>query len=58
MKYMVAHPAYNSAVHVLIGLGVGVLITYPYVGSHPVRVGGLLLALGILGHLYPLFSRK
>ena len=57
MKYMVAHPVYNSAVHVLIGMGIGILITYPYI-DHPVRIGAILVALGIAGHLYPLFAKK
>ena len=56
--YFKAHVCYNSIVHFLGGMGVGVLITYPYVGTHPVRVGGALLALSVLGHLYPLVKGK
>lgn len=56
-KYLVAHPMYNSAVHVLAGMGIGILVTYPYI-DHPMKVGGLLLALGIAGHLYPLTVKK
>lgn len=57
-KYMEANAMYNSLVHFLIGLGVGVLITYPYIGIHPVRVGGLLVAVGLAMHLYPLVAKK
>ncbi len=56
-KYMAAHPVYNSAVHVLIGLGVGILITYPFI-DHPVRLGGALLALGLAGHIYPFVAKR
>lgn len=54
---MAEHPVYNSTIHVLIGLGIGILITYPYI-VNPVRIGGTLLLLGLLGHLYPLFAKK
>ncbi|OGD63275.1 hypothetical protein A2160_02095 [Candidatus Beckwithbacteria bacterium RBG_13_42_9] len=58
MTYFKNHVCYNSVVHVLAGLGIGILITYPYVGIHPVRVGGTLLILALLGHIYPLFVKK
>jgi len=58
LKYFSLHPYYNSVVHVLIGLGLGILITYPLVGEHPVRWGIALVALGLLGHLYPLMAKK
>lgn len=55
-RYLAKHPTYNAAVHILTGMGIGVLVTYPYI-DHPVRVGGVLLAVGIIGHLYPLLDR-
>lgn len=58
VKYLSAHPVYNSTVHVLIGAGIGVLVTYPFIGDHPLRWGVGLLALGVAGHLYPLFVKK
>lgn len=58
MKYMRAHPMYNSTIHVLAGMGIGALITYPYLLPHPVRWGVVLLALGVAGHLYPLVTRR
>ena len=56
--YFKKHPKFNDVVHVLVGMGVGILITYPLVGSHPVRWGVGLLALGVAGHLYPLVVKK
>lgn len=56
--YFSKHVMYTSFVHAVAGMGLGILITYPYVGTHPVRVGVGLLALGTLGHLYPLFASK
>lgn len=55
--YFKKFPSYNSLVHVIIGLGLGVLITYPLVGSHPVRWGLGLLVIGLAGHLYPLMGK-
>lgn len=56
-KYFKEHPTYNSIVHVASGIGIGILLARPYV-NHPVRVGLLLLLLSILGHLYPLLTKK
>lgn len=53
-KYFAGHPYYNAATHLLIGVGVGILITYPLVVTHPVRWGLLFIGLGLLGHFYPL----
>ncbi len=58
MKYMSAHPYYNSTIHVIIGVGLGILITYPLVGEHPIRWGIALVTLGVLGHLYTLMGKK
>lgn len=57
-NYFKQHPTYNSIVHILAGMGIGVLITYPIVGTHPLRWGLVLLVLGVLGHLYPLYFKK
>lgn len=56
--YFKKYPLYNSSVHVLIGMGIGILITYPFVGSHPVRWGLSVLVVGLVGHLYPLYAKK
>lgn len=58
MKYFKAHPTYSSTVHFVIGLGVGILVTYPFIGSHPVRWGLFFLVIGVLAHIYPLFAKK
>ncbi len=52
------YPFYNSFVHLIAGMGLGILITYPLVGIHPLRWGGALLTIGVLGHLYPLATKK
>ena len=57
-KYFKAHPAYNASVHALGGLGVGILITYPFIGPHPLRWGIIFLGLSVLGHLYPILMKK
>ncbi|MDD5147440.1 MAG: hypothetical protein PHV63_02740 [Candidatus Daviesbacteria bacterium] len=56
-QYFKNHVYYNSAVHILVGIGVGILLTYPLAGAHPVRWGLGFLALGILGHLCPLVKK-
>ena len=56
--YFKKHAYYNSAVHVLVGVGIGILLTYPLAGAHPGRWGGLFLTAALLGHLYPLTIKK
>lgn len=56
--YFKAHPTYNSFVHILIGIGLGVLLTHPVFGGHTLRWGVGLVVLGLLGHLYPLLIKK
>lgn len=57
LKYFSRHPTYSAIVHLLIGIGVGILITYPVVGSHPLRWGLAILTVGLLAHLYPLLVK-
>lgn len=57
-KYFMAHPDYNSVLHIIAGMGLGILVTYPFVGSHPIRWGIALFFVAILGHLYPLVVKK
>ena len=52
------HPHYNAVIHALIGLGIGILLARPVFTVHPMRWGILFLALGLLGHLYPLATKK
>ncbi|MBI2039487.1 hypothetical protein HYT18_00245 [Candidatus Microgenomates bacterium] len=56
--YFQKHSTYNAFVHIFVGAGIGVLVTYPLIGPHPLRWGFALLAVGILGHLYPLLGKK
>lgn len=56
--YFRAYPEANAAVHTLIGLGFGILVTYPLVGVHPLRWGALFLTVGLIGHIYPAFLKK
>lgn len=57
-KYFKTHSVYNAVVHSLIGVGVGILLTFPFFSAHPVRWGLSLVAIGIIGHLYPLALKK
>lgn len=56
-RYFTKHVHYNSAVHIIGGVGIGILIARPYI-AHPLRWGLGLLAISILGHLYPLLAKK
>lgn len=57
-NYFSKHVSFNSAVHLLAGIGIGVLLTHPLFDGHTVRFGLAFLALGLLGHLYPLLVKK
>lgn len=52
LVYFSRHPLHNALVHILVGMGLGILLTYPLVGRHPLRWGIALLVLGVLGHLW------
>ncbi len=56
-KYFQQHVYYNSGVHMLAGIGIGILITYPLVGSHPLRWGITLLLISLVAHFYPLWKK-
>jgi len=51
LKYFSKRPAYNALVHIIIGIGVGFLLTYSVAGIHPIRWGIAFLIIGIIGHL-------
>lgn len=55
--YFKKHPAYNSTVHALGGIGIGIIIASPVAGIHPVRIGVTFLILSFLGHLYALSAK-
>lgn len=57
-SYFKKHPAYSAMVHLSGGIGIGILITYPVVGTHPLRWGLILLMVLVLGYLPPLTGSK
>ncbi len=55
-SYFKKHIAYTSLIHVIGGIGIGMLIASPVAGTHPIRWGIALLAVSLLGHLYAWFA--
>jgi len=55
IAYFKKHIIYTLLVHVIGGMGIGILITYPFAGIHPVRWGAALLVVSLLGYLYAWF---
>lgn len=56
-QYLKNHLYYSSLIHVIGGIGIGILLVYPVVGTHPMRWGLTLIAISILGHFYPLMIK-
>ena len=56
-KYFEKHAYYNSFVHVLIGIGIGIFVN-PWTDTHTVRWAIVLIVIGVLGHLYPALVKK
>ena len=56
IAYFKKHIVYCSFVHVIGGIGIGILITYPFAGIHPVRWGVIFLVIGVFGYLYTWFA--
>lgn len=54
--YFKKHIAYTSIVHVIGGIGIGIIIASPVAGIHPVRWGIALLIVSLLGHVYAWFA--
>ena len=52
LKFFQRHPAFNGTTHALGGIGIGMLLTYPVAGNHPVRWALSFLALGLAGHIW------
>lgn len=57
VKYLKDHPNYNAFLHIFAGMAVGIMMTYPFAGTHPVRWAVALMGVAALGHLYPLFKK-
>lgn len=51
-NYMKKHPMFNSSVHALGGVAVGILITHPFADPHPLLWAAGFAVLSVLGHLY------
>jgi hypothetical protein len=49
---------YAGLSYLLMGMGLGILFTYPVVGEHPVRWGVGLLAVGFFVYLWPMSGKK
>jgi hypothetical protein len=56
--YFKKHIIYTSLVHIIGGIGIGILITYPFAGIHPVRWGLAFLVISLLGYLYAWFAKS
>jgi len=52
MKYFQKHILFSNSIHALGGVGVGILITYPLVGNHPVRWAIIFIVVAIAGHVW------
>lgn len=57
-RYFSKNVAFNAFVHILLGGGLGILMTYPLVQTHPIRWAGLLIILAFLGYFYASKSGK
>jgi F0F1-type ATP synthase assembly protein I len=56
LKYYGKHPLYAIFVNVIIGIGLGILLSRP-LGVHPLRYGIALLLIGGAGKLYALLNK-
>ncbi|MBI2404820.1 hypothetical protein HYV22_01420 [Candidatus Gottesmanbacteria bacterium] len=50
INYFSKYPNYNALVHLVAGMGLGFILTYPLAGTHPVRWGVAFVALSVVGH--------
>lgn len=57
LAYFEKHPLHNAVIHLVGGMGLGILLTYPLVGRHPLRWGVALIVLAVCGHLYVLLKK-
>ena len=52
MKYFSKYPDQNAFVHILGGIGLGFLLTYPAAGAHPIRWGLIFIGMAVVGYLW------
>ena len=58
-EYFSKHHALNAIFHILIGLGIGWLTSLGWSWQlHSLILGCIFIAIGIVGHIYPLFIRQ
>ena len=57
-KYFSKHVVYSSMVHVIGGVGIGIILARPMAADHPMRWGLALIAVSLLAHVYPLWMKK
>ncbi len=50
LKFYAKHPIYANAIHVLGGMGLGIMLARPLDGGHPMRWGVAFLVLSVAGH--------
>jgi hypothetical protein len=58
MKFFSKHVMFTSIIHATAGIGIGIILARPYDNGHPVQLGILLIAIGIVGHLIPFVLKK
>lgn len=51
-RYFVKHPDFNGLTHIILGMGFGILFTYPVAGTHPVRYAVTFMLLAVLAHFW------
>ena len=56
-KYFAKHVYFNSFAHLVVGVGIGALITNSFLNPHPVRYGIALITIGVLFHAYAYFQK-
>lgn len=57
-KYFSENLWYAKITFVLGGMGIGILLSNPLAGEHPIRWGAGLLLLSMLLTFYPLLTKK
>ena len=56
ISFLAKHVEYNAAIHVLGGIGLGIIIASPYADPHPIRWALILLGLSLFGHLFTILN--
>lgn len=58
IKYFSNHVEYNALVHVLGGIGLGILISTFFILPYPAYIAIVLLIISLAGHAYTLTLKK